>query len=123
MYKGSCLCGAITYELKAEPRKVSHCHCRMCQKQHGAAFATYASIHKSDFSYLSGEEALVSYNSSGSIARKFCGICGSSIEWSGSKAFPDWVSIAVATLDTEFNPENISQIHLESKACWLQTSS
>ena len=122
MYKGSCLCGSVTYELKTEPKAVSHCHCRMCQKQHGAAFATYASLPKDDFSYLSGVEDLVSFNSSETIERKFCKKCGSSIEWSGSKEFPSWVSIAISTFDTPYNPKEIKQIYLESRACWLANS-
>lgn len=122
MYKGSCLCGAVTYELRSEPKAVSHCHCRMCQKQHGAAFATYASLPKDDFSYLSGSETIVSYNSSGTIVRKFCSRCGSSIEWSGSKDYPGWVSIAVATFDTPYDPTQIKQIHMESSVCWLANS-
>ncbi|WP_416140983.1 GFA family protein [Marinimicrobium sp. C6131] len=119
MHKGSCLCGAVVFELLSEPKVVSHCHCRMCQKQHGAAFATYASLPKAHLNYVSGQEQLVCYNSSGNITRKFCGICGSNIEWAGSEAFPDWVSIAAATLDTLFEPKSIKEIHLESKACWL----
>lgn len=122
MHKGSCLCGSVSFEVKSEPKATSHCHCKMCQKQHGAAFATYASIPKTDLEYVSGEELLVSYNSSGSIVRRFCGVCGSSIEWSGSQNFPGWVSIAVATLDTPFYPKSIKAIHQESKACWLSTS-
>ena len=120
MHKGSCLCGAVSYELISEPKAVTHCHCKMCQKQHGAAFATYASIPKSDLIYVSGKERLTLYNSSSSVVRKFCSICGSNIEWSGSKKYPDWVSIAVATLDAPFNPKNIKTIHEESKACWLE---
>ena len=119
MYQGSCLCGAVSFELKSEPKAFSHCHCKMCQKQHGAAFATYASVPKSDFQYLSGQGLLTSYNSSSSIIRRFCSLCGSSIEWSGGNKYPDWISVAVATLDTPCNPKNIREIHLESKALWL----
>lgn len=121
MHSGSCLCGAISFRLQSEPKAVSNCHCRVCQKQHGAAFATYASVPKSDLRYISGQEFLTSYHSSGSIVRRFCSVCGSNIEWSGSEKFPDWVSIAVASLDTHFEPKSIKNIHLESKACWLQT--
>ncbi|MFC4622649.1 GFA family protein [Comamonas nitrativorans] len=92
----------------------------MCQKQHGAAFATYASVPRADLEYLSGQELLTSYRSSGSVIRKFCSVCGSNIEWSGSADFPDWVSIAVALIDTRFQPKSIQNIHLDSKACWLQ---
>ncbi len=122
MHRGSCLCGAVSYELASEPKAVSHCHCRMCQKQHGAAFATYASLPGSDVKYLSGQELLTTYNSSGNILRKFCRVCGSNIEWSGSEQYSDWVSIAVATLDTPFNPTRIKSIHQESKVCWLETA-
>lgn len=110
MYKGSCLCGEIQYELTSEPVKVSHCHCSMCQKQHGAMFATYASLPKSDLVYRSGLDSLMSYNSSDSIMRKFCKMCGSNIEWSGSKDFPDWVSVAISTLDTPYKPLSIEDI-------------
>ena len=119
MYKGSCLCGEVTYQLKSEPKKVSHCHCTMCQKQHGAAFATYASLLKTDLEYLSGQEQLVSYNSSNSIIRKFCGQCGSSLEWCASKDFPDWTSIAIGTLDTPYTDDCIVDIYTDTKVSWL----
>lgn len=120
MHSGSCLCGTVSFRLLSEPKAVSNCHCRMCQKQHGAAFSTYASVPKSDLEYLSGQELLTSYNSSDSIIRKFCSICGSNIEWSGGENFPDWTSIAVASLDTSFEPKSIKDIHIESRVSWLE---
>lgn len=119
MHKGSCLCGAICFELLSDPRAVSNCHCRMCQKQHGAAFATYASVPRADLKYLRGEDLLTAYNSSGSIIRKFCRVCGSHVEWSGSTQFPDWVSIPLTLLDTAFKPGKIQDIHVQSRAGWL----
>ena len=32
-YRGSCLCGAVSYQSDAEPRYSFNCHCRDCQKQ------------------------------------------------------------------------------------------
>ena len=119
MYEGSCLCGSVKYRINGEIKAVTNCHCRMCQKQHGAAFATYGSVPKSSFQYIQGEDSLAVYNSSKNIKRKFCKHCGSNIEWSGSDKFPDWVSIPLATLDTEFHPEKIREIYLESKCSWL----
>lgn len=58
MYNGSCLCGAVSFRLQSEPKAVTNCHCRMCQKQHGAAFATYTSVPRADLEYLSGQELL-----------------------------------------------------------------
>ena len=120
MYQGSCLCGKVKYKLLSAPKKVTSCHCTMCQKQHGAAFATYGSILKSDFEYITGIQYLKSYNSSGIIERRFCGECGSNIEWVGSSKFPDWTSVTLSTLDTPFNPEKVTDIYAETKACWLK---
>jgi hypothetical protein len=91
----------------------------MCQKQHGAAFATYASLPKTDLIYLSGAELLTTYHSSNTIKRKFCSACGSNIEWSGRSQYPDWVSIAIATLDTPYKPDNIINIYTNTMVCWL----
>ena len=122
MYLGSCLCGEVKYKLLSEPKKASNCHCTMCQKQHGSAFATYASLPKNDLVYISGLSALAEYNSSGSIVRKFCKVCGSSIEWSGSAQYPDWVSVAIATLDSPYKPNKIINIQTDTKVCWLNYS-
>lgn len=119
MYEGSCLCGQVSYKILSEPKRVSHCHCTMCQKQHGAAFATYASMDKEELEYLSGEALLKTFFSSPSIQRKFCGECGSSIEWSDSNESPNTVSIAIATLNTPYYPVNIMNIYTDTKVCWL----
>ena len=118
MNKGSCLCGAITFEIDARPASVSHCHCRMCQKQHGAAFATYARFRRTELNYITGEDQLCTYNSSGDVLRKFCKTCGSNIEWSCSERHPEWVAIALGSFDSEFQATDIVDLHIDTKACW-----
>lgn len=122
MLKGSCLCGKVQYQLNSEPKKVTHCHCTMCQKQHGAAFATYGSVLKNDLVYLSGEGLLSIYSSSNSIARKFCSNCGSSLEWSGASRYPGWTSIALATLDSKYMSARVDDIYEDTRACWFTSS-
>lgn len=119
MHKGSCLCGEVQYKLTCEPERVSHCHCSMCQKQHGAAFATYVSIPESHLVYLSGEYLLSSYHSSNGVVRKFCRDCGSNIEWANGAESPEWVSVSLATFDTEYCPVDIVNIYSETSVCWL----
>jgi hypothetical protein len=41
MNQGRCLCGRVRYEIPGEIYSVVHCHCSMCRKHHGAAFATW----------------------------------------------------------------------------------
>jgi len=119
MITGSCLCGSIRFEISGEPDSVSHCHCKMCQKQHGAAYATYARIKRSDIRYLIGEEYLAIYNSSDDILRKFCRECGSNIEWGRNEKNPTKVGIAVGLFDTDFHVSSIKDICIESKETWL----
>jgi hypothetical protein len=38
--RGSCLCGGVRFENDGPPMRSSHCHCRQCQKAHGAPFRT-----------------------------------------------------------------------------------
>ena len=38
---GSCLCGAVRYEVGGELRDVIYCHCEKCRRTHGHA-AAYA---------------------------------------------------------------------------------
>ena len=122
MYEGSCLCGSVRYRFNSEPVKVSHCHCRMCQKQHGAAFATYARVAVEDLVYTQGADKLVAYASSPTVRRKFCGSCGSSLEWNAGDALPGWTSVALATLDTPFQPASIVEVCGESRVPWLGSS-
>ena len=122
MHEGSCLCGAVKFTLLCEPSMVSHCHCSMCRKAHGAAFATYITVEKSNVRFLSGLDKLTSYNSSASIMRKFCSTCGSNVEWSGHPEYPDWMSIPLALFDTPFQPASIHQHFVESRVPWCEVA-
>lgn len=122
MHKGSCLCGAIRFEIETDPVAVSNCHCIMCQKQHGAAFATYARFRRCEVHYLAGVDALAVYQSSADVQRKFCGRCGSNIEWGYSSGeYAIWVAMAVGLLDTEFKPENVKELHQDTQVCWWRS--
>ncbi len=51
---GGCQCGAVRYTLYAEPEHASVCHCRMCQKAMGNAFAPFAAVRLDDFRWTRG---------------------------------------------------------------------
>ncbi|WP_445206069.1 GFA family protein [Vibrio sp. 10N] len=118
MITGSCQCGAVQYELLSEPFRASHCHCKMCQKLHGSAFATYVTVPKNDLRYISELTEISEYSSSAHVTRKFCRTCGSNIEWSDSRRYPDRVSVTLATLDGSNSPSEIHEIFTETAVCW-----
>ena len=75
MNHGTCLCGAVRYEIAGPFNMMAHCHCSMCRKHHGAPFATFVAAPFDGFRWLSGEQALGRYRSSEQGARTFCATC------------------------------------------------
>jgi hypothetical protein len=77
MIQGSCLCGTTRWRVDGPVADMSHCHCSMCRKAHGAAFGTYMTAAAGDFGWVEGEGEVVRYTSSPGFVRGFCGHCGS----------------------------------------------
>jgi len=73
MTNGSCLCGAVTYEVAGPYQWMTHCHCSMCRKHHGSLYGTTVGVEKKNFRWLQGEDAIVHYRSSPAFERPFCG--------------------------------------------------
>ena len=81
MYTGRCLCGLIVWEILEEPYSVYNCHCRMCQKTHGAAFGTYCFLNPGQIRWISDTYSIVKYTSSDVLVRSSCKVCGSVVPY------------------------------------------
>lgn len=77
MSDGRCLCGSVRWTTLAEPYAMYNCHCRMCQKLHGAAFGTYGFFKSDQLRWTTPTDSVVEYASSESVVRSSCGVCGS----------------------------------------------
>ena len=118
-HRGSCLCGAVKYRLSTELKAVTHCHCSQCRKAHGAAFATYGSVPGTSLTVCDPDQAVRVFKSSPSVSRSFCATCGTNLFWSDAAGkFADWVSVALATLDTPFEPVRQKHVHVQSGLSW-----
>lgn len=122
-YQGQCLCGAVQYEADQLDDKIGHCHCTMCRKFHGAAFATFGSAAKSDFRWLKGEALLHVYVAENGTKRKFCKQCGSSMIFESSED-SGLIEFSLATLDLDqkglapkLSPD--AHIYTNSKVDWV----
>jgi AcrR family transcriptional regulator len=114
--KGSCLCGMVQYELDGPFEVMSHCHCSMCRKHHGAAFATFVTVPLTSFRWVAGEDALSTYQSSAYGKRTFCSQCGSVmpvVEVDTGIAF-----CPAGNLDGELGIQPQSHRFVGSKASW-----
>ncbi|MEQ1833217.1 MAG: GFA family protein, partial [Candidatus Eisenbacteria bacterium] len=79
MLRGSCLCGAVRYEIAADPLHMYYCHCATCQKATGTAFATNILVPADGFAVVAGRDRLGAFESSPDKRRYFCASCGSPI--------------------------------------------
>lgn len=106
--KGSCLCGAVIYEVDSIDFPIGHCHCQTCRKAHAAPFATTAGVMREHFRWLQGEEKLSVFESSLGKLRRFCSVCGSHLM--AERTSLPHVIVRVATLDDD--PYKTPQRHI-----------
>lgn len=118
VHQGSCLCGAVRYEIAGEIGAPVFCHCRNCRKASGSAFNTAAAVSTADLRLLSGQDAIAEFESSPGVYRVFCGRCGSPL-YSRRDAMPDVVRLRVGTLDTPLPTRPTAHIFTSEKAEWL----
>ena len=83
MLTGACLCGDIAFEIDGPVDALGHCHCSMCRKSHGSAFATFAAAAPQDFRWVRGAQRVKAYESSAAGYRRFCPRCGSALPTTG----------------------------------------
>ena len=117
-YRGSCLCGGIRFEVDQFAPHTGHCHCSMCRKFHGAAYATIAEARQDHFRWTSGQDLLKGYTASNGTTRSFCDHCGSSLTFSSPAADPDLVEIALGCFDDEVPVKPDAHIFVASGAKW-----
>lgn len=119
LFLGSCLCGAVRYEVRAQIKAVSHCHCTLCQKAHGAAFGSYGSVPRDRWELTHGSALVRSHHASPQVRRSFCGACGSPLTWQRTAGeFSDWICFSLGTLDTPFTPLKQRHVHGDRAAPW-----
>jgi hypothetical protein len=118
MHTGSCLCGAVRFEIAGELAPIQLCHCSMCRRASGTAFASNMPVRAADFRIVSGEASLKSYESRPGKERVFCAACGSPII-SRSVGDPTMVRVRVGTLNEPVDARPEFHFHVASKASWL----
>ena len=116
--QGGCLCGAVRYELSAEPITTRVCWCKDCQK-FGAGGSTINAVFPAAALKIVGN--LSDYQStadSGSkMHRRFCGKCGTHL-LSVAEPRPHLVVVRVGTLDDPEIAKPAATIWTRSAPSW-----
>jgi hypothetical protein len=116
MVHGSCFCRTVRYEVSGRFDSMVSCHCSMCRKHHGVAFATYISAPKDNFHWVAGEDALHEYKSSSHGTRVSCGVCGSTVQMTMPDSSLVFLPAGPLEGDLEIKPQ--AHIFVSSKAPW-----
>lgn len=115
--KGSCLCGAVRYEVDRLDMPIGHCHCTTCRKAHAAAYATTAGVMRGHFRWTAGAELLRDYESSPGKLRRFCTRCGTHLV--AERPDESHVRLRVATLDDDPGARPVQHIWTSHDVPWL----
>ena len=105
----------MSYEIEGPLADAGNCHCSMCRKEHGSAFATYATVDPDRFRWMSGGDEVTRYESSPGEDRIFCRICGSTL---GGMTDGRVAAITLGTVDGDPGIRPRSHIFVASKANW-----
>jgi hypothetical protein len=116
-HAGSCLCGAVRFEVAGDFERFYLCHCEHCRKDTGSAHAANLFSSTATLKWLAGEDQVRVFNLPSTRHRNsFCSICGS--------ALPDLqmkgalLKVPAGSLDTDVLLRPDAHIFCASKANW-----
>jgi hypothetical protein len=97
-YRGGCLCGAIRYEIAAEPMFGGHCQCLDCQHETGGGHASFMAFPAAAVKLTGTPRFYEAKADSGNqVGRGFCPTCGSAVVGRTS-GLPDMMTIPAGSL-------------------------
>jgi hypothetical protein len=113
---GGCQCGAVRYHAADALTDAHICHCRMCQKAVGNAFAALVALPRDALLWTRGVPAV--FKSSDHVSRGYCKDCGTPL-------FYDYldgrrINLTIGSLDNpgQFPPQ--MQFGVEARVAWFE---
>ncbi len=117
MYKASCLCKKVSLVIKGAITDIIHCHCSLCRKSSGTAFATNGFVNRGELEFESGHELVKDFELKPGKRRHFCSNCASPL-FSSNDQDPKRVRLRLGILDSKITERPISHNFVTSKADW-----
>ena len=117
MYQGKCLCGEVHIEINGKISDIIHCHCSLCRKNSGTAYATNGFVNTSDFSIIKGKNKLSAFSFKLGRTRHFCQVCGSPV-YSANDDDKSRIRLRLGIVDSDIEERPTSHNFVSSKANW-----
>ena len=118
--KGSCLCGAVSYQFHGPEYVFQYCHCSRCRKFTGSAHASNIIISPEQFEWLTGADQIARYEhpEAKHFATCFCRQCGSSLPWLAQSGGAMIIPAGTLDEDPEIRPSQ--NIFWKDRAVWRE---
>ena len=118
MIRGSCLCGAVRFEIETPLTGFRYCHCSRCRKATGAAHAANAFLPLAQFKWLCDAALIQHFDLPGAkrFAVSFCPQCGTRVPHRIKTT--DYMLIPAGVLDDDLDMLPEKNIFWKSKAAW-----
>ena len=102
---GGCLCGAVRYEIDAEPIMAAFCHCLSCRKLSGGGRSPLAAFPEAA-ARITGQTAGYDWtaDSGATVTTSFCPTCGSPLFGRNSR-MEGMLGVRLGSLD---HPERVA---------------
>ena len=116
--KGSCLCGAVGFELRRPFLFFQYCHCSRCRKTSGSAHGANILVKAGQLAWTRGEEHVRRWElpEAQYFCTGFCNVCGASLPWLGRTGKTYIVPAGALDDDPGCTPER--NIYWGSRAAW-----
>ncbi|MBY0276338.1 GFA family protein [Candidatus Binatia bacterium] len=117
---GSCLCGAIAYELEKPVDAWHNCHCSRCRRGRGGAHASNLFLDARRFRLLRGGDAIDSFKvpEAERFTQSFCRTCGGKAPRINVQA--GYAAVPAGSLDDDPGARPERHIYVASKAPWFE---
>ncbi|MCF1485518.1 GFA family protein [Agrobacterium vitis] len=114
-----CSCGKLSAVATGEPRKVSACHCKSCQRRTGSPFGVAVFFERSEVVIAGESRTYVRSGDSGmNLTFHFCSDCGSSVYWL-PEFRPGLVAVALGCFEDAERFELDQSVYNESAHPWV----
>ncbi len=113
-FQGACQCGAVKYSVAPGPARQTVCHCRMCQRATGNAFAPLMEVDNDRITWTGYAKT---FRSSNIAERGFCDECGTPLFY--RMIDRDTTEFMAGTIDTDIVFHPVENYGAESRLSWV----
>jgi hypothetical protein len=114
---GSCLCGAVRFEVTEPFVTVSYCHCTNCKKLSGGTGTVNGRARTDAIRVLEGAKLLRPFQPAEGTAKTFCSVCGSNL-FGGGWPDSEFASVRLSAIDSPLEQKPEAHNYVRSLAAW-----